>query len=179
MAAASSSFQSRGRLTEALLWLHRPPARPIATKLADGAAYHLFPQDLPVADLSPPRRWLFEPDASVLRAGLVQLLAHELNATIARRYRRLFDARRPRGNSPGGRYWKILDWLPFQLKRLRRYLVERDVGRVTVKKRGFPMTPEELIGKLRLKKGGASRVLVMTRHRGQPIAIICAAPTFG
>lgn len=72
-----------------------------------------------------------------------------------------------------------LDWMPFQLKRLRRYLAHRGVGRLTVKKRGFPMSPEELIARLRLKDGRESRVLVMTRHRGQPIAIICREPTIG
>ncbi|MCY3779658.1 MAG: SAM-dependent methyltransferase, partial [Chloroflexi bacterium] len=64
------------------------------------------------------------------------------------------------------------DWMPFQLKRLRRYLADRGVGRVTVKKRGFPLTPEELIARLRLK-GDESRVLVMTRHNGKPVAIVC------
>lgn len=167
-----------GRLTEALLWLGRPAARPFATKLSDGAACHLYPRSLPVAEISPPKRWLFEPDAAVLRAGLVQQLAHDLNATMlddAIAYLTLDN----RVETPWGRYWKVLDWLPFQLKRLRRYLVERDIGRVTVKKRGFPLAPEELIGRLRLQKGGASRILVMTRHRGKPIAIICCEPGFG
>ena len=167
-----------GRLTEALLWLHRPTARPFATKLADGAAFHLYPRDGLLADISPPKRWLFEPDAAVLRAGLVQQLAHDLNATMLDdniAYLSLND----RVETPWGRYGEVLDWLPFQLKRLRRYLVERDVGRVTVKKRGFPLAPEELIGRLRLKPGGASRVLVMTRYRNKPIAIICSEPSFG
>ena len=78
-----------------------------------------------------------------------------------------------RAETAWGRYWKALDWMPFQLKRLRRYLVERGVGRVTVKKRGFAMTPEELIARLRLRAGAEERVLVMTRHLGKPIAIIC------
>ena len=75
--------------------------------------------------------------------------------------------------TPWCRTWRILDWMPFQLKRLRRYLADRGVGRVTVKKRGFPLTPQELIARLRLKGGDESRVLVMTRHNGKPFAIVC------
>jgi hypothetical protein len=62
--------------------------------------------------------------------------------------------------------------MPFHLKRLRAYLRERDVGRVTVKKRGVAITPEELIKRLRLK-GHGSRTLVLTRCRGKPVVLIC------
>ena len=55
-----------------------------------------------------------------------------------------------------------LDWMPFNLKRLRATLRERNVGQVTVKKRGSALSPEELIAKLKLK-GDNSRVLALTR----------------
>ena len=70
------------------------------------------------------------------------------------------------------RGWRVLDWMPFNVKRLRAYLRERDVGRVTVKKRGSPVTPESLIPQLKLKGSGAVAV-VLTRLRGDPIVIIC------
>ena len=54
-------------------------------------------------------------------------------------------------DTPWGRYWQVMDWMPFQLKRLRRHLVERGAGKLTVKKRGFPLAPEDLIVRLRLK----------------------------
>lgn len=167
-----------GDLAECLLWLRREPAPAVATKIVGDAIYHLRHGDGAPAEIAPPKNWLFEPDPAVLRAGLVQRLAQELNATMLDEsiaYLTL-DLH---VETPWGRYWKILDWMPFQLKRLRRYLAERDVGRVTVKKRGSPLAPEELIAKLRLKDGLEQRVLVMTRHRGKPIAIICAAPPFG
>ena len=114
----------------------------------------------------------FEPDPSILRAGLVQNLAVELNATMLDEtiaYLTLDE----QIATPWGRYWQIVDWMPFNLKKLRRYLVERQVRHVTVKKRGFPMSPEEVIAKLKLKKGTESRVLVMTRLRNNPIVLIC------
>ena len=63
------------------------------------------------------------------------------------------------------------DWFPFSLKRLRAYLHVRRVGRVTVKKRGSPLQPEELIHKLRLE-GEEERVLFLTHVRGRAVVIV-------
>jgi hypothetical protein len=62
--------------------------------------------------------------------------------------------------------------MPFNVKKLRAYLRERGVGTLTVKKRGSPLTPEQLISQVK-PKGDASRTLVLTRHQGAPIVIIC------
>lgn len=167
-----------GALAEALLWLHRPSAPPMATKLVDDAVYHLEHREGASARVAPPKRWLLEPDPAVLRAGLVQRLAQDLNATMLDPSIAYLTADQ-RNSTPWARQWEVLDWMHFQLKRLRRYLVERRVSRLTIKKRGFPLSPEELIAKLRLKAGREERVLVMTRHRGRPIAIICRAPEVG
>jgi THUMP domain-like len=35
------------------------------------------------------------------------------------------------------------------------------------------MSPDEVIAKLKLKKGNESRVLVMTRWQGKPVVIVC------
>ena len=167
-----------GDLSEALLWLRRPCAPPFATKLGDGAVHHLYHREGEPIAIAPPKRWLLEPDPAVLRAGLVQRLAQDLNATMLDESIAYLTSDE-RIETPWARYWAILDWMPFQLKRLRRYLAERGVRKVTVKKRGFPMPPEQLIEQLRLKKGSETRVLVVTRCRGQPIAIICREPSFG
>ena len=165
-------ISAKGQLTEALLWLHQPPGPPRATLLDDDGARYLARGSPVDISITSPRTWLFEPDPAVLRAGLVRDLAQELGAsmideTIA------YLVLDQRVETAWGRYWEVLAWMPFQLKRLRRYLMERDVGRVTVKTRGFAMTPDELTARLRLRKGAEARVLVMTRCRGKPVAIIC------
>ncbi len=166
-------ISAMGQMTEALLWQNRPSSWPSATLLSDDGAYHLKSECRTRVAVAAPKAWLFEPDPAVLRAGLVQDLARQLKAamideTIA------YLTMDARVETPWGRYWRILDWMPFQLKRLRTYLVERGVGSVTVKKRGFAMSPEALTARLRLRDDDEARVLVMTRHRGKPIAVICA-----
>ena len=164
-----------GQLTEALLWQHRQASPPLATLITPDSIHHLAHHPSANVPVSAPKAWLFEPDPAVIRSGALRHLAAQMNATLLDdtiAYLTL-DAD---SSTPWGRYWRILDWMPFSLKRLRRYLVARGVGQVTVKKRGFPMSPEEVIAKLRLKHGDDSRVLVMTRYQGRPIAIICDDP---
>ena len=74
--------------------------------------------------------------------------------------------------TPWVRTWRVHDWMPFNLKKLRAHLREYNIGRVTVKKRGFPMTPEELQSALKLK-GKAACTLVCTRYNGDPVVLIC------
>ena len=167
-----------GRLTEALLWLHLPSAPPKAVLLSEKGSWRMTRRDDARAALSSPKAWLIEPDPAILRAGLVRQLAQDLDATMLDETIAYLTADR-KPETPWARHWQILDWMPFQLKRLRRYLAERGVGSVAVKKRGFPLRPEELIARLRLKDGRESRILVMTRRAGKPIAIICKAAEFG
>ena len=62
--------------------------------------------------------------------------------------------------------------MPFNLKRLRQWLREREIGQVVVKKRGSPIDPQALERQLR-PEGDRSAVLVLTHVLGKPSVIIC------
>lgn len=162
-----------GELKEAILWLGYAERPAFKATLLQGEQRHHWQSGMEriSAPLDQPRGWLLEPDPALLRAGLVgdlavQLGAAQLDSTIA------YLTRETLPDSPWVRGWRIRDWMPFHLKRLRAYLRENNVGRVTVKKRGFPMTPEEIIPRLKLK-GNTSCTLVLTRLQGEPIVLIC------
>ncbi len=128
-----------------------------------------------VLPLSDPQAYLIEPNPAILRAGLVQPLGVELGAAQLDAQIAYLTSEQP-VSSPFVRSWKIDGWIPFSVKRLRAMLRERMVGQVTVKKRGSPLQPEELIHMLRLKhskENRAERVLVLTHLRGDPIVILC------
>ncbi|MBN1149155.1 MAG: methyltransferase domain-containing protein [Anaerolineales bacterium] len=170
-----------GELKEAVLWFGPlKSARRRATVLP-GPHSFVDPTGAGVRQAQPlpldePRAYLYEPDPSILRAGLVQPLGWQLGAAqldpdIAYlTSERLVD-------TPFARAWQVETWLPFSLKRLRAALRQRGVNRVVVKKRGSPLQPEELIRELRLKtdKGAApvERVVFLTHLRGAPIAALC------
>lgn len=162
-----------GDLKEAVLWLgfDRPALQAV---LIAGDDVHLWPQPqkMPEAPIREPQGWLIEPDPALLRAGVVQDVAVAFDGAMLDETIAYFTtATRP--DSVWLRGWQILDWMPFHLKRLRAYLRERTIGRVTVKKRGVAMTPEELTAQLKLR-GAGSCTLVLTRYQDQPIVMICA-----
>lgn len=116
----------------------------------------------PVAD------YLHEPDGAVIRAGLVDTAAeavggHLLDPTIAyitSDHLPADDAVPPLVTS-----YRILDVLPFDVKKLKAYLKERDVGTLTIKKRGADITPEQLRKQLGLR-GSQAATIVVTRVAG-------------
>ncbi len=161
-----------GALKEAVLWLGFDAQRPAATLLLAEGAHHWHAPPRPAETrLSAPRGWLLEPDPALLRAELVADAAsawdaYQLDAEIA-----YLTADTP-PQTPWARAWRVLDWMPFNLKRLRAYLREHNVGTVTVKKRGAAIAPEELIARLRLS-GAETRTLALTRCAGQPAVLVC------
>jgi hypothetical protein len=169
--AAVEFISVRGELKEGLLRFGEGAL--LATLLTQDGRYHWRRESTPEArPLSSPLGWLVEPDPALIRSGLVEDAAeafdgHQLDETIAY----ITSERQP--ESVWARGWQIHDWMPFQLKKLRACLRERNVGRATVKKRGSPLSSEELIGKLKLK-GDNACTLVLTRLKGEPIVIICA-----
>lgn len=162
-----------GDLKEALLWLgevESAPARRAVLLRPTGPLIWDAPAIEPDPQVSDPRRWLIEPDPALIRAGLVRTAgaawkAAQLDETTA--YLTADD----RPDSPWARAWQVNDWLPFSLNRLRAALRARGVGRVTVKQRGWSGTPDALIRDLKLK-GDAEAVVIVTRLRGDLIALI-------
>ncbi len=159
-----------GALKEAALWFGRfKTAGRRATLLLDGETHTLTADSQPELPLSEPRAYIYEPDAAILRAGLVetvgaQLDAAQLDSEIA------YLTAAGLQQSPFVRVWAVEGWMPFQLKRLRAALRERGIGRLTVKKRGSPILPEDLIQQLKLE-GEGSATLFLTQMQGDPIVI--------
>ncbi|GAA3805111.1 class I SAM-dependent methyltransferase [Cellulomonas soli] len=122
------------------------------------------PEDDPHPPVGPVGAYLYEPDGAVIRAGLVGTVAHEvhgrlLDPTIA------YVTSDTLHDLPTATAYRVLDTLPFGLKRLRTYLRGRDVGRITIKKRGTAVVPEQLRSQLDLR-GTTEATIVLTRVGG-------------
>jgi hypothetical protein len=161
----------KGELKEAVLWFG--PLKNAERRATVLPGPHSLTGDAQQASLplGEPGKYLYEPDPSVMRAGLIaelgsQLGAWQLDPDIA-----YLCADRIR-KTPFARTWQVEDWLPFNLKRLRGYLRARNVGKISVKKRGSPLQPEQLIQMLKLK-GDEQRVVVLTHLDGSPIVVVC------
>ena len=115
-------------------------------------------------------RYLHEPDGAVIRAGLVAEVAGPLGATLVDETIAYLTTEEPVDSAFVTSY-EVTDVLPFSVKRLRALLRERGVGRLTVKKRGTAVTPEELRRQMRLT-GDAEATVVLTRVAGVQTVLV-------
>lgn len=118
-----------------------------------------------LADVGNLRTYLYEPDGAVLRAGLVnrvadQLGGHLLDPTIA------YVTSDRLAATPLATAFRVIDSMPFSLKRLKSALRERNIGTLEIKKRGSALDPAKLRPQLALK-GSQSATIVLTRLAGQ------------
>ena len=109
--------------------------------------------------------YLYEPDGAVIRAGLVAEVAAEVQGRLVDRTIAYVTSDALHA-TPFATAYRVLDDLPFGLKRLRAYLRERDVGALTIKKRGTAVVPEQLRRQLDLR-GSVPATIVLTRVAGQ------------
>ncbi|WP_425954995.1 THUMP-like domain-containing protein [Xylanimonas sp. McL0601] len=135
---------------------------------AAGPAYDEAPPVGPVG------AYLYEPDGAVIRAGLVGQATQELGGRLLDPTIAYVTTDQPApatavdpasGQAPLATGYRVLDVMPFGVKRLKAYLRERNVGRVTIKKRGTAVTPEQLRSQLSLR-GPEEATLVLTRVAG-------------
>jgi len=158
-----------GELKEATLWfgeLRRGTRR--ATILPAGATMEGV--DEPEIAPGPVGDYLLEPDPAVLRSGLVRTLGASLGAhPIAEDIAFLsLDDPRP---TPFARIYRVLEAAPFRLKSLQALLDQRGVGRVTIKRRGSAVEPDEISRRLRLR-GKGEALVILTRHGGRQTMIL-------
>lgn len=164
-------FVAVGReLKEALLWSpafasveRRATVLPGGDELVSGGR-ETVPMALPGA-------YLLDPNPAVTRAGLVEALAVRLNAWKIDERIAFLSSDAPM-RTPFGRSLRIVESMPWHLKRIGERLRKMDVGAVDIRRRGLAGDVEEVRRRLRL--AGRRRVtLAMTRMRDQPWCLVC------
>ncbi|HEX3999670.1 MAG TPA: hypothetical protein VHX65_14045 [Pirellulales bacterium] len=123
-------------------------------------------------------RYVFEPDAAILAAGLAGALAREygLEAVAARG---AYLTGEPSGEMLRNSVlrdaalasFEVLDVVPLRVKALRQWLRERGIGRVDVKKRAVDIDPHRLAADLRSECNDHATLLVYSQGE-KKLAII-------
>ena len=171
-----------GEAVECTVWwgpLAREGVRRSALVLgsASGASELLEPagDDVETPDVLPggalrAGMWLYDADPAVVAAGLVPVLARDLGASSLSRGPSYLVGE-PGTSSPFARSYLVEDVAPYQLKALRAYLRDRDIGRLTIKKRGVSIEPDQLRRQLR-PSGAGEATIAITRVGGQQTVIV-------
>jgi hypothetical protein len=162
-------ISSAGECREAVLWLGEIRSCRVRASRVDRGATMTDREGEPVP-VRPPGAFLYEPDAAVRRAHLVETLAREIGAwkldpEIA------YLSSDSRAATPFAAAYRVEEAFPFRLKELQRRLRSKGVGNVVVKKRGVAYDPAEIEKRLKLE-GDSSLTVVLTRLQGRPTALL-------
>ena len=179
-------------VVEASLW-NRLPAGPAAVVLSEGretiihrpvdagsASGGEASLDAVLAGAGQPGRgglpvrplglYLIEPDGAVVRAGLFEELAPAHDVWLLDPHIAYLSADEPLF-SPLVTCFEVREVLDYDRKALRRWVAERGVGTLEIKKRGIDVDPAALRRELR-PKGKASATLVLARTVDATLAIV-------
>ncbi len=161
----------QGDVKEAALWSGRlaTTARR-ATVIGEGGLATITDEDDPGAGVRDLGDYLYEPDGAVIRAGLVTAVAAGVDGGLVDEHI-AYVTSDASYRTPFARGYVVLEQLPYREKALRAALRERGVGRLTIKKRGVDVVPDQLRKRLDLH-GDDEATIVLTRARDHGIALL-------
>jgi hypothetical protein len=153
--------------------LARHPGRRVASALGGPESAPVTVVGLPDQTVPPAvqvGRYVYEPHAAILAAGLSGALADRHDLTrVSPDCGYLTGDRLIR--DPAMAAFELSDVFPFDVKRLKAALRERRIGCLEVKKRGVAVDIPALQRQLRVP-GEEQRVLLLTRFRGRAVAML-------
>lgn len=120
-----------------------------------------------------PERYLYEPNASILKAGVQDALCKAYNIKKLHPFSHLFTSSHFIEDFPG-RAFVIEDYCGFGKKDLKRLLEGLSQGNLTI--RNFPSTVAELRKRLKLREGGDHYLFATTLSDGSHALLRCRLP---
>ena len=164
-----------GEVKEAALWSpYLATTLRRATVIRKGGLATLTAEDDPYDGSERPVRplggFLYEPDGAVIRAGLVTAVAAGVDGGLVDGHIAYVTSDQS-FHTPFARGYQVLEEVPYREKQLKAALRERSIGRLTIKKRGVDVVPDQLRKRLDLR-GDNEATLVMTRVAGTGTALL-------
>lgn len=160
-----------GEVKEAALWSGAlATCRRRATVIGNGGLATLTDEDDQGAPVRPIGDFLYEPDGAVIRAGLVTAVAAGVDGGLVDEHIAYVTGDQA-FRTPFARSYRVLEELPQREKQLRAALRERGIGRLTIKKRGVAVVPDELRKRLALS-GDREATIVLTRVAGRGACLL-------
>lgn len=119
------------------------------------------------APLSEPFRYLYEPNASILKAGAFKIICPEFGVTKLHTNTHLYTSNQLKPDFPG-RIFKIIATIKADSKEVTTWLPDRKANIIT---RNYPQTVEALKKKMKLKDGGEKYLLAFTSLREKVVVV--------
>ena len=113
---------------------------------------------------SMPLTFLYEPNAAVMKSGAFNLISERFNIFKLHKNSHLYTSNDLIPDFPG----RI-----FTIKELMPYKPVKNLSQANISVRNFPVSPDEVRKKLKLRDGGDVFLFCTTLHNEKPIIIWC------
>ena len=114
-------------------------------------------------------QYLYEPNASLMKAGCFGVLSERYDARMLSKNSHLFVSREPIAVFPG-RSFRIIAVSSFNKKELKRHL--SGITKANIATRNFPLSVAELRKRLKLKDGGETYIFATTLNDESHVLVI-------
>ena len=174
-------LDSKTTVTEPTITCVNLPASPSAPSLGEGRGGLHSPYHFTRAEEAsePPvfaesiGTFLYEPNASILKAGAFRTPCHRFAVSKLSKDAHLYTSDHLVPDFPG-RIWRVIDTSSFSKKSLRTFLADMKEADITV--RGFPLSAKALRQQLRLQEGGSNHLIATTLSNGERCLVkVCRA----
>jgi len=115
--------------------------------------------------------WLYEPNASVMKAGCFGLLERRFGVRALARDSHLFASREPVAGFPGRAF--VVERATTMNKRGLKAALQ-GIGRANVAVRNFPMTVDGLRRRLKMGEGGSVYIFATTLADRTHVLLVCS-----
>ncbi len=115
---------------------------------------------------------LFEPDPAIIKAGIISSLAAEFDLAHWAN-RSIFLVGEEILPDFVGRQFIIQDIIPWQRKKVGKYLSQNKISEAAIIRRDFPVAPEELRKMYKLRESSTQFLIFTVNNDGKRVVIIC------
>lgn len=149
---------------------HTAPAKVVAVNLEKNqtSATEIELGKSYVATYSLPQKFLYEPNASLLKSGGFEAVSALFSVNKLHQHSHLYTSNEVKDFQ--GRRFEIVQEIPFQKQELKKH-IEHQKMHVTT--RNFPLKAEDLKKKFKIKDGGNRYAFFTTNLKNEKIVLLC------
>ena len=118
-----------------------------------------------------PLRYLFEPHAALMKTGLFRSIGSAYGVQALHPNTHLYTSEHLPERKFPGRVFEVERVYPFTSSQLKA--IGREIQQAEITCRNFPLRPEALRSRLRLKDGGTKTLLALTASDGAHLLVLC------
>lgn len=129
-------------------------------KISEEREFHL-------ATYSEPLNYVYEPDVALLKAGCFKLITKYFNVRKIHQHTHLYTSDDLNSGFPGRKFKIIASWA------YSVFLKEQKFTKANIICRNFPITPENIRNKLKIKDGGEQYLLFCKGSKNELLVLYC------